>query len=205
MIVLMVAFMGANFVAVTLLTWMPKFLHDKFEMSLAMSGLTATLYVQLASMLGSPIGGYFADRLRQRFPGGRLMVQAFGLLAGAPFVVLCGVTQSVTWLIVALTAWGLFKGFYDANIFASVFDVVRPEARGTATGMMNAIGWLAGGGSAPLVIGIIAQRSGLGFAIATASVVYVFAGLLLIIGIVFFIRRDEEKMRVEIQEEVTGN
>jgi MFS family permease len=201
-LILMVAFMSANFVAVTLLTWMPKFLHDKFEMSLAMSGLTATLYVQLASMLGSPIGGYIADRMRQRYVGGRLMVQALGLLAGAPFVVLCGMTQSVTWLIVALTAWGLFKGFYDANIFASVFDVVRPEARGTAAGMMNMIGWLAGGGSAPLVIGIIAQKSGLGFAIATASVVYVFAGLLLIVGVVFFVRRDAEKMTEVLKEEI---
>ena len=58
--------------------------------------------------------------------------------------------------------WGFFKGLYDANIFASVFDVVRPEARGTAAGFMNAVGWLAGGGSAPLVIGIIAQRESLG-------------------------------------------
>ena len=59
--------------------------------------------------------------------------------------------------MLALTVWGFFKGLYDANIFASVFDVVRPEARGTAAGFMNAVGWLAGGGSAPLVIGIIAQ------------------------------------------------
>ena len=65
-------------------------------------------------------------------------------------------------MIAALTFWGLFKGLYDANIFASVFDVVRPEARGTAAGFMNAVGWLAGGGSAPLVIGIIAQRESLG-------------------------------------------
>jgi MFS family permease len=202
-LVLLIGFMLANFVAVILLTWMPKFLHDKFDMSLAMSGLTATIFVQLASMVGSPLGGYFADRFRSHTAGGRMYVQAFGLLAGAPFVVLCGMTQSVTWLIVALTAWGLFKGFYDANIFASVFDVIRPEARGSAAGLMNAIGWLAGGGSAPLVIGFIAQRTGLGFAIAIASVVYVIAGLLLIIGAVFFVQRDVDKMRVTLQQEVT--
>ena len=99
-----------------------------------------------------------------------------GVLGGAPFVALCGLTPSVGTLIVALTVWGFFKGLYDANIFASVFDVVRPEARGTAAGFMNAIGWLAGGGSAPLVIGIIAQRESLGLAIALASTVYVAAG-----------------------------
>ena len=159
---LMGAFMCANFVAVVLLSWMPKFLFDKFQMSLAMAGLTATVFVQLASMAGAPLGGWLADTWRRRSPRGRIAVQMIGVLGGAPFVALCGLTPSVGTVMVALTFWGLFKGLYDANIFASVFDVVRPEARGTAAGFMNTFGWLAGGGSAPLVIGIIAARESLG-------------------------------------------
>ena len=153
-----------------------KFLFDRFHMGLAMSGLTATLFVQVASMAGSPIGGWLADMLRRRSRRGRLIVQMIGVLGGAPCVALCGLTSSVTVLIAALTVWGLFKGLYDANIFASVFDVVRPEA-GTAAGFMNAIGWLAGGGSAPLVIGLIAERSNLGLAITLTSLVYVMAAV----------------------------
>ena len=190
MLVLLAAFLCANFVAVVVLTWMPKFLYDKFHLSLAAAGLTATIFIQLASMAGSPVGGWLADRLRSLRPGGRMMVQAAGLLCGAPFVVLCGVTQSITWLIVALTAWGFFKGLYDANIFASVFDVVPPEARGTAAGLMNTVGWLGGGGAAPLAIGYIAQRQSLSLAIALASVVYLAGGILLLLGIALFIRRD---------------
>jgi MFS family permease len=195
---LMGAFMCANFVAVVLLSWMPKFLYDKFGMGLAMAGLTATIFVQLASMAGAPIGGWLADYWRRRTPRGRLAVQMVGVLGGAPFVALCGLTPSVGTLIVALTVWGFFKGLYDANIFASVFDVVRPEARGTAAGFMNAVGWLAGGGSAPLVIGIIAQRESLGLAIALASTVYVAAGLLLLTGILFFVKQDVAKMQTEL-------
>jgi MFS family permease len=195
---LMGAFMCANFVAVVLLSWMPKFLYDKFHMGLAMAGLTATIFVQLASMAGAPVGGWLADTWRKRTPRGRLLVQMIGVLGGAPFVALCGLTPSVGTLILALTVWGFFKGLYDANIFASVFDVVRPEARGTAAGFMNAVGWLAGGGSAPLVIGIIAQRESLGLAIALASTVYVAAGALLLIGIVFFVKRDAARMQAEL-------
>jgi MFS family permease len=195
---LMGAFMCANFVAVVLLSWMPKFLYDKFHMGLAMAGLTATIFVQLASMAGAPAGGWLADTWRRRTPRGRMAVQMIGVLGGAPFVALCGLTPSVGMLILALTVWGFFKGLYDANIFASVFDVVRPEARGTAAGFMNAIGWLAGGGSAPIVIGIIAQRESLGLAIALASSVYVAAGLLLLIGIVFFVKRDAARMQTEL-------
>jgi MFS family permease len=195
---LMGAFMCANFVAVVLLSWMPKFLYDRFHMGLAMAGLTATVFVQVASMVGAPLGGWLADAWRRRSPRGRLAVQMVGVLGGAPFVVLCGMTQSIGWLIVALTLWGLFKGLYDANIFASVFDVVRPEARGAAAGFMNTIGWLGGGGTAPLVIGFLAEDRGLGTAIALASTVYLAAGVLLLIGIVFFVTRDAARLQQEL-------
>jgi MFS family permease len=178
------AFMCANFVAVVLLSWMPKFLYDRFHMGLAMAGLTATIFVQLASMVGAPAGGWLADLWRRRSSRGRIAVQAVGLLGGAPFVVVCGLTSSVATLIVALTLWGFFKGLYDANIFASVFDVVPPEARGRAAGFMNMIGWLAAGGSAPIAIGLIAERASLGAAMALASLVYVAAGGLLIAGMI---------------------
>jgi hypothetical protein len=55
---------------------------------------------------------------------------------------------------------------------------------------MNAIGWLAGGGTAPLVIGLIAEHKPLGFAIALTSGVYLAAAALLLLGIVAFVRRD---------------
>lgn len=189
-ICLMLAFLSANFVAVVLLAWMPKFLYDKFGMNLATAGLTATLFVQLASMAGAPVGGWLADFMRRKFNGGRLMVQALGVFCGAPFVVLCGLTDSTAMLIFALTAWGFFKGLYDANIFASLFDVVPPETRGSAAGWMNTVGWLGGGGTAPIVIGWIAQDTGLGVAIALAAGVYVFAGLALVVGFSVFARRD---------------
>ena len=192
-ICLMGAFLCANFVAVVLLSWMPKFLYDRFSMNLATAGLTATVFVQLASMAGAPVGGWLADTLRKRSPGGRLFVQAFGVFCGAPFVALCGLTHSVMWLLTALTAWGFFKGLYDANIFASLFDVIPPEARGSVAGLMNATGWLGGGGTAPLVIGLISQQSGLGVAIALASSVYAVAGICLLAGVFLLPAPDQSK------------
>jgi len=165
-----------------LLSWMPKFLYDKFSLNLAMAGLTATLFTQLASLAGAAVGGWMADALRRRTTPGRLWVQALGVFGGAPFVMLCGLTNSVGWLLCALTAWGFFKGLYDANIFASMFDVVPPSARGSAAGLMNTVGWLGGAGTAPMVIGWVSDSWGLGLAIATASVVYVLAGLSLVAG-----------------------
>jgi len=197
----MAAFMCENFTAMVLFTWMPTFLYRKFHLSLAVAALTATLYIQVTSMLGSPLGGWLADTLRKRMPGGRILVQSIGIFFEAPFAVLCALTQSMTWLIGSLLLWGIFKGFYEANIFASVFDAIRPEARGTATGFMNMMGWLAGGGSAPVVVGILADRLGLSNAIAITASAYVIASLLLLVAALRFAKPDIERMRATLLAE----
>jgi MFS family permease len=123
-----------------------------------------------------------------------MIVQAAGVLCGAPFVVLCGSSGTISTLIVALIGWGLFKGIYDANIFASVYDVIPPESRGATAGLMNTVGWLAGGGTAPIVIGWIAQSHGLGYAISLAAGVYLLAGILLLAGVFFTVAADSKRV-----------
>src|SRR5260370_16596543 len=95
-------------------------------MSLAMAGLTATIFVQLASLVGAVAGGWLADHFRKRTRRARMSIQAVGVLCGAPFVALCGMSHSVGMLIFALTAWGFFKGLYDSNISASPFHLIPP-------------------------------------------------------------------------------
>jgi sugar phosphate permease len=91
---------------------------------------------------------------------------------------------------------------YDANIFASAFDVVPPRFRGTAAGFMNMAGWL-GAFPAPIVIGVIAERASLSVAIASASAVYVAAGLLMIFGVLAFAKRDAARMEAALQANAT--
>jgi MFS family permease len=172
-LLLLAGFCCANFVAMVLLSWMPTLLFERFHLSVAVAGLSATLFVQFASMMGAPIGGWLADRAQAGTPGGRSRVQGLALLCGAPFVLLCSQTHSMVMISFALTAWGLFKGIYDANIFASMYDVVLPEQRGVAAGVMNMVGWLLGGGLAPVTISYIAQKTGFGFALACTAGVYI--------------------------------
>jgi MFS family permease len=184
-LILMAAFACANFVAAVLLAWMPDFLYSSFHLSLAMAGLSAVVFVQVASVAGSLIGGWLADALHKRKASGRVLVQGIAVFAGAPFVWLCGATRSIRVLILGLMAWGVFKGLYDANIFASLYDVVPAEARGTAAGFMNMVGWAGGGGLGPAVIGFVAGRSSLGAAISLSAVVYILAGVLLSLPVLF--------------------
>jgi MFS family permease len=179
LLALMGAFAGANFVALVLLTWIPTYLYSTFHLSLAMAAFDAAVYPQIASIGGSIVGGYLADTLVVSDPRSRVWVQCCGVFAGAPFVVLSGLSHSLTGVIVALTCWGFCKGIYDSNIFAAAFDVVPIRTRGTVSGLMNCVGWLIGGGAAPVTIGFLAGSLGMGRAIATSAAVYLGAGILL--------------------------
>jgi MFS family permease len=178
---LMLAFVGANFVAVVFLTWMPSFLYGKFHMSLSMAGLNGTLYLQLSSVLGVLCGGLLADFLTRRFAGGRMLTQALGLFVGIPFLFFTGWAASVVAVILGMIGFGFCKGIYDANIFASLYDVVAVRQRGIAAGILNSLGWL-GGGFAPVVIALAANRYGMGPSISGTAFVYCVSGLLMLLA-----------------------
>ncbi|MEI8227425.1 MAG: MFS transporter [Planctomycetota bacterium] len=188
-VLLMLAFLGANFVATIFLTWTPTFLVEKFGYSLGAAGLNGTLFIHLASAFSAPLAGVAADRLARRFSGGRIAVQAFGLLVGAVFVATVGLCTTTPVLLAAMTAFGLCKGCYDAGIFASLFDQVEPRARASAAGIMNTVGWV-GGALGPLFVGLATRYGGgdgdvanMSRAIACGGAVYLVCAALLFAAI----------------------
>ncbi|GIW88582.1 MAG: MFS transporter [Isosphaeraceae bacterium] len=176
-VALMAAFAAANFVAMALLSWMPDHVHRRFGLNLTGSAAVASLFLPTANLVGALVGGRLADALARRYAGGRMWVQAGGLVLGAPCVFVVGRTDWLPLAAAALVGIGLGKGLYDANIFASLYDRVAPSVRGAAAGVMNTVGWL-GASLAPWVIGSASERVGLGQAMgATAWVYLVGAGL----------------------------
>jgi len=186
---LMIAFFGANFVALVFLTWMPTFLKEKFHLDLASAGLGATVFIQIASMAGAALGGLLADRWSRLLPGGRILVQAVGTLLGAPFIFLCGHLREIWPLAGAMTAFGLFKGLYDSNLWAALYDVITPARRGTAVGVMNMVGWL-GGGLGALAIGVaVDHHIPMSAAIASTAGIYLLVTALLLLAALRFAPR----------------
>ena len=111
-----------------------------------------------------------------------MLPQSIGLLCGVPFILLTGLTTTVVAVVAAMAGFGFFKGLYDANIWASLYDVVPPAHRATALGVMNSIGWL-GAGTATVAIGVMSERWGLSRSIAATSVIYLIVGVCLIAGV----------------------
>jgi MFS family permease len=195
-VLLMLAFFGANLVAMVFLTWTTTFLIEKFHFDLARAGLVGILLINVASSLGVSVAGPTADRLASRFAGGRIIVQAVGLLVGAGFVVLVGRATDTATMLMAMAAFGVCKGFYDSGIFAPLYDVIEPRARATATGFMNTVGW-AGGATGTLGFGLLAvhgrhptEVENMSEAIALGGCVYLAAAAILLTTVAFFVRRD---------------
>jgi MFS family permease len=183
-LLLVLAFCGANFVAFVFITWMPSYLREKYDLNLAQAAFSATIYLQLASMVGSVCGGLLADQFSKLFGGGRSFVQALGVIAGAPFIYWCGVTPELTTVLVAMTCFGFAKGIYDSNIWASLYDVVPAEKRSTAVGMTNMIGWIAAGVGTTAFGVVVDQGYTMSETLSSTAVIYVgIAGLLILSSI----------------------
>jgi sugar phosphate permease len=183
------AFAGMVFVNVGFMTWMPTYFHEKFGFSLARSGFDATFYHYLAAFFGVLIGARIADRYYKKVIGMRGLVQGTGLLLGAPFIFMLGIFNTPLLIYIALALFGLFRGIYDSNIFAALYDVIEPKMRSTATGLMLMFAFVTGA-SAPYILGRIKPLLGLSWGISALSVVYMFSALSIFIAVRFFYKKD---------------
>ncbi|WP_461789667.1 MFS transporter [Pedobacter sp.] len=178
------------FVNVGYLTWMPSFLIEKYGLSLANAGFSSMLYHHLGAFVGVIFGGFLSDRLTKRSGVFRLLLQAVALLCGAPFIYYLGVADSAVLLYTSLFFFGVFRGVYDANIFASLFEVVRPQIRSSASGIMLMFAFLTGAFS-PYLLGTLKPILGLGTSISWLWVSYFVGALFIATGAAFFFNRDK--------------
>jgi len=180
--VLAAVFVCANFVAAIFLSWTPIYLFEKFHMSLTAAGFHASAWLQCSSILGVLLGGVLADYLARRSRGGRIFAQFVGLLLGVPLLFLIGWSASALLVLIAMAGFGFAKGIYDANIWASLYEIVPASHSGATVGLMNSLGWL-GGGAATVAIAAGNAHFGLGPEICMTSILYAIAALsLLLLG-----------------------
>jgi MFS family permease len=173
--------------------WAPSFIQEKFNLSMAKAGGIAMFFQYGTSLLGVLIGGMISDRLVVVRPRFRLQSQSAFMLLCAPAIVLMGLANSLTLTCCGMIALGLFKGIYQSNQPAALFDVIEPRYRSSALGVQIMLGFLIGSVS-PWVLGYIresvANGRGLSYGFAGLSSVYVIGGLALIAALMFTFRKD---------------
>ena len=179
------------FVDVGFKMWMPTYLEETFPgMSKASYGLNAVLWHYLGAFAGVMIASRFSDRLVRRRPGIRMEMNIVGLLLGAPFILWMARAGSFGAICWAMGLFGFFRGVYDSNQFASIFDVVEPRYRASAMGMVLLFAF-AFGAVAPVVMGLVKDSfDNLAPVMASLSAFFVAGAAIILVARIFFLKRD---------------
>jgi MFS family permease len=125
--------------------WMPSILKEQFNIGQGKAGVSATLFVNVAALVGAFVGGWLADRAMRRTVRGRINVSAAGMALIIPALFGIGNAPEL-WVAVAfLILFGLGWGFFDCNNMPILSQIVRPELRATGYGIMNLVSISCGG------------------------------------------------------------
>ncbi len=125
--------------------WMPEILREKFRLGQGKAGVSAILYVQLASIVGVLVGGFLADAWMRRSMRGRIFTSAIGMAFFLPALFSVGHASTLTMAIVGLIIFGFGWGLFDCNNMPILSQIVRPEWRATGYGFMNLVSISCGG------------------------------------------------------------
>ena len=144
-----------------------------------------------AALLVSAVGGWLAGWLADRY--GRVRTLQVAILWFAVFTFLSGLAQNFEQLFAARALMGLGFGGEWAAGAVLLGEVIRPEYRGKALGMMQA-GWAVGWGTAALLYAFF-------FSVLPAETAW---RVLFLVGIapallVFFVRRYVEEPAVYLE------
>jgi MFS family permease len=125
--------------------WMPAILKEQFNIGQGLAGVSATLYTNLAALGAVFLGGYLSDRAIRKNIRGRIFVSATGMALIVPAIFGVGNASSLGMAIGFLMLFGAGWGLFDGNNMPILSQVVRPEQRATAYGLMNLVSISCGG------------------------------------------------------------
>ncbi len=166
--------------------WMPEILREKFSLGQGKAGMSAILYVQIASLIGVVIGGTLADRWMRATPRGRIFTSAIGMVLFLPALFSVGNANTLGVAIAGLIVFGFGWGFFDCNNMPILCQIARPEWRATGYGIMNLVS-ISCGGFGDWAFGALRDRH-----VALNVIFGVFAGVaLLSVFIVLLIKPRE--------------
>jgi len=180
-ITLALAFGCMVYVDVGFKTWMPTYMNQNLHLSLEKAGFSAVFYHYLCAFFGVLIGGKLTDRWASKRKTIRFEANALGLLLGAPFILGMSQTGSVSVCYLMMGLFGIFRVIYDSNLFASLFDVIKPQYRASATGLMLSFAFLIGACSST-ILGMMKTSMGLSAGLASLSAFYLVGGIIILIG-----------------------
>ena len=132
-------------VAWSVVGWMPTYMKERFNLSQGEAGISTTVYLNTAALIGLIIGGKWADRWSRTNKRARLIVPMIGLCVAAPAVLLLANASLLTLALAGLVIYGLGRYFADANMMPILCLLVDPRYRATSWGVASLFSTIVGG------------------------------------------------------------
>ena len=154
-----IGFCGFIFVITGYMTWVPTFLQENFGQNGAQAGLNSMLWTYVAAFIGVLLAGTLSDKWAAKDPKKRMIIQGAGLILGAAFLPFMGSVSNIWILYLCFAGWGFFRAFFDANIYAALYDVTPEHLHASCSSAMIMTGF-AVGATAPYILALIKQSTG---------------------------------------------
>jgi MFS family permease len=141
-------------------------------------------------------GGFLGDAAYSKYSRGRLYVSIIGVLFGALFltITLNIPNENIETFRILLGISCFFIPLASPNIASTVYDVVLPEIRSTATSIQYFLGNL-GSAFAPLIAGAIGQKYSLETALLSISLTAWLITAAILVFSAYYLPGDMDKMR----------
>ncbi len=193
-------FCGFIFVITGYMTWVPTFLQENFGQTGAQAGLNSMLWTYVAAFVGVLIAGTLSDKLAAKNPRVRMIIQGIGLILGAAFLPFMGTVSKIWLLYLCFAGWGFFRAFFDANIYAALYDVTPERLHASCSSAMIMTGF-AVGATAPYVLALIKQATGsLNATFPILGVIWLVCGLACLWVSRRHYNKDNEKIKISANE-----
>ena len=171
-------------------TWIINYLQREFpSMTAASASFHGVFWFYLGAVVGVFAGGRVSDRLAASRPQVRFDVNAAGLALCVPGLLLSAFAPTAALCVVGTALFGFATGVYDSNIYASLFEVVKPRYRAAAVGVFGCGGSVIGA-SGPAVLGWMNAHFSMSSGIASLSAFALAGAAVIGVARVFFFERD---------------
>lgn len=157
-------------------TWMPDYLGGAFGMDKGSAALNAVLWHYIGAFAGVAIGARVSDRLARRRPSARMETNIAGLACAVPFIVWMAFAPSAAQCCAAMALFGVFRGVYDSNLMASLFDIIPQRCHASGAGVMLCFAFVFGSLS-PVVLGVLKESFSASIGLASLAAFYLAGAL----------------------------
>jgi MFS family permease len=143
-----------------LIAWAAAFMQRVHGLPVAQVGAQFGLWGLAGGVAGALFGGRMADRLQQRWRGGRVLASGAGFVLGAPVCAALLLVDDLRWFAPLVMATYFLYTWYNGPLAAVILDVVPPAVQASVLGAFVLFSHLAGDALAPPLIGYLSDQTG---------------------------------------------